>query len=218
MRPEIKFCGLTRPADAALAVSLGASYIGAILVGGPRRLSPVEARALFDSAPGPRRVAVVKLDEASVMAAAGREANADILQVHADPTLDQLRALRALWSGGIWPVVRLGADAPRTDLAALFDVSDAVVVDTLVPGGLGGSGQRFDWNQHRAILAQTRGNGRLVLAGGLTSDNISEAVRALVPDVVDVSSGVEDAPGQKSPVRMQAFAEAVATTSPSPRA
>ena len=218
MRPEIKFCGLTRPADAAHAASLGAAYLGVILVGGPRLRSPAQARTLFDSALGPRRVAVVSLADADRMAAMGREASADILQLHADPSLEAIRALRRAWTGEIWAVVRLGAEAPRADLPALFAESDAVVVDTLVTGGLGGSGQRFDWNQHRAVLAQARGKGRLVLAGGLSSGNISEAVGALDPDVVDVSSGVEDAPGVKSPDRMQAFADAVATSSPSSRA
>ena len=217
MRPEIKFCGLTRHADAARAASLGASYVGVILVGGPRLVSPSVARDVFGAAAGPRRVAVVSLGPAEAMAAQGREATADILQLHADPSLDDVRALRAVWSGGIWAVTRLAAEAPRADLPALFSLTDAVVVDTMVSGGLGGSGQRFDWNRHAHAIASARGKGRLVLAGGLTSSNISEAVRALAPDVVDVSSGVEDAPGVKSPDRMLAFAEAVASSSPSPR-
>lgn len=218
MPAEIKFCGLTRPADAALAASLGASFVGAILVGGPRALQATAAHDVLHAAVGPVRVAVVRVTEPDDMARQGREAGADVLQLHADPTLEQIRALRTVWSGGIWAVVRIGADETRGDLAELFATSDAVVVDALVPGGLGGSGRQFDWNQHASTLASARGKGRLVLAGGLTSDNISEAVRTLTPDVVDVSSGVEDAPGIKSPDRMRAFVRAVATFNPSSRA
>ncbi len=214
MPAEIKFCGLTRPDDAALAASLGASFVGAILVGGSRVLTPAAARDVLAAAVGPRRVAVVKLTTPDLMANQGRDAGADILQVHADPTLEQIRALRGAWNGDIWAVVRLGANPTRGDLADLFAAADAVLVDHLVASGLGGSGQRFDWNEHASTLSAARGKGRLVLAGGLTSDNISDAVRTLAPDVVDVSSGVEDAPGIKSPDRMRAFVRAVATSSP----
>lgn len=218
MSAEVKFCGLTRPADAAYAASLGASHVGVILVGGPRLLTPQAAREVLAAAVGPKRVAVVPLASAVAMAAQGREVGADILQLHADPTLEQVHELRSLWAGGIWAVVRMGPSSPRTDLAALFAASDAVVADTLSPGGLGGSGRQFEWNLSAAAIIGARGQGRLVLAGGLTSDNISEAVRALDPDVVDVSSGVEDAPGVKSHDRMRTFSKSVPISSPPSRA
>lgn len=216
MRPEVKFCGLTRPGDAALAASLAADYVGVILVGGPRLLTLPRAHEVLSAARGPKRVAVVRRTDAATMASAGRAAGADILQVHADPTAGELRALRVAWPGGIWAVVRIKGTPDAGTLAELFATADAVVVDAAVAGGLGGSGQSFDWSAHAALLGGARTFGRLVLAGGLHSDNIPDAVCALAPDVVDVSSGVEDAPGLKSPDRMRAFARAVANLSPPP--
>ena len=99
MRPEVKFCGLTRPEDAALAASLAVDYVGVILVGGPRLLTPLRAREVLSAARGPKRVAVVRRADAATMASEGRAAGADILQVHADPTAGELRALRASWPG-----------------------------------------------------------------------------------------------------------------------
>ncbi len=214
MPPEVKFCGLTRPVDAELASALGASYVGVILVGGPRLLTPTVAQEVLQAATGPRRVAVVPRTAAAQMAALGRAVGADILQVHADPTPAELAELRTLWDGGVWAVARLGTTPHAETLCALFAAADAVVVDTLVPGGLGGSGHAFDWERHAPLLATARARTPIVLAGGLTADNISEAVRVLGPDVVDVSSGVEDAPALKSPAKMRRFALAVASPIP----
>ena len=213
-RPEIKFCGLTRPEDAALAAALGARYVGAIMAGGPRTRMPEEARLVLAAGASAQRVVVVRLAEPGVMAEAARTVGADILQLHADPELSLVRALRREWTGGIWAVVRMGTMGLPGDLSALFEECDAVVLDTAVPSGLGGSGIAFDWASAAAPLRQARGRGRLVLAGGLHSGNISDAMRALDPDVLDVSSGIEESPGVKSPDRMRAFARAVATLTP----
>lgn len=213
-RPDIKFCGLTRPADAELAASLGARYVGVILVGGPRLVTPARASLVFDAARGPERVAVVSLGAPADMAALGHAAGADILQLHADPTPELVRALREHWKGGIWAAVRLGGGRVPSVWSQLFGVADAVVTDTAVPSGLGGSGVRFDWAAHRALVEKSRVGGRFVLAGGLTPGNIPDAIRVLGPDVVDVSSGVEDMPGVKSPELMRAFSRAVASSSP----
>ncbi|MBI3792092.1 MAG: phosphoribosylanthranilate isomerase [Gemmatimonadetes bacterium] len=215
--PEFKVCGLTRPADAALAVSLGARYVGTIHVGGPRLVTPQRAREVYAAASGAEAVAVVPIGEAAQIAALGAASGASILQVHADPTPAVLTALRAHWPGAIWAVVRLGHADRQTELLALAEVADALVADTATEGGLGGTGRQFDWTRHATALSAVRRHARIVLAGGLHSGNISDAVRALAPDVVDVSSGVEDAPGVKSPDRMRAFARAVALSLPSSR-
>ena len=86
---------------------------------------------------------------------------------------------------------------------------DAVVLDAKVPGRLGGTGTRFDWQSVTHDMAALRAKGLVVLAGGLTQDNISQALNELAPNVVDVSSGVEVAPGIKDPARMRAFMSAI---------
>ena len=109
-------------------------------------------------------------------------------------------------------MVRLGGEIPA-GLDELFDAAEAVVLDARVAGTLGGSGQPLDWAQLAPGVARVRRGRALVLAGGLRPDNVGEAIAALAPDVVDVSSGVECAPGIKDHALMRAFQAAVATAS-----
>ena len=92
------------------------------------------------------------------------------------------------------------------DIAA---AADAIVLDAQVPGGLGGTGVTLPWTQLARSLTAIRGTCRIVLAGGLTPENVATAITAIEPDIVDVSSGVESAPGIKDHSRMRAFRDAV---------
>ena len=217
MPVEIKFCGLTRPEDAARASELGARYAGVILADGPRLLPPARAREVLGAARGPLRVAVVGHGAPAVLAAQATAAGADIIQLHGDPTAADVAAIRRSFPGRIWAVVRVGDAGLPPGTAALFDSAHAVVLDAKVAGRLGGSGVRFDWDAVANALIPLRGRAALVLAGGLTADNIIEALDRLGPDVVDVSSGVESSPGVKDPERMRRFAHAVSTWQSSPR-
>ncbi|HEY0779269.1 MAG TPA: hypothetical protein VGD56_14985, partial [Gemmatirosa sp.] len=133
----------------------------------------------------------------------------DVVQLHADPDTAAVAAVRRHWTGEVWAVVRVaGTDVPA-HTASLFDVADAVVLDARVDGGpLGGTGVALPWAALADALAPLRGRTPLVLAGGLRPENVAAAVAALAPDVVDVSSGVERAPGVKDHTRMAAFATA----------
>lgn len=205
--PSVKFCGLTRPEDAAMAASLGAMYAGVIFAGGPRQLTPERARAVLGAAVGPARVGVFGAQPPEAIAAIARDVALDVVQLHGDPDADDVERMRDHFRGEIWAVVRCeGADVPP-QTRALFEAADAVVLDAKVPGQLGGTGVAVAWHQLRDILAPWR-NAGLVLAGGLTPANVAEAVRALAPQVVDVSSGVEVAPGVKDHERMRAFRRA----------
>lgn len=208
-RPDVKFCGLTRPADAALAAELGASYVGVILADGPRLLTPLAAREVLAAAVGIARVAVVGRGPPEALVRAGSEAGADILQVHGDQSPGELQRLRTAWPGKLWAVIRVGTDGLPPDALERAALADAVLLDAKVPGRLGGTGQRFDWASVTHGMVALRATGPVVLAGGLTADNISEALDALAPNVVDVSSGVETAPGIKDPARMRAFMSTV---------
>jgi len=101
-----------------------------------------------------------------------------------------------------------GATLPATfrDVAA---VADAIVLDAYAPNGLGGSGVKLPWAKLALALKAERGQTRLVLAGGLQAENVAEAIAAIQPDIVDVSSGIESAHGIKDHERMRAFRDAV---------
>ncbi|MHB1862377.1 MAG: phosphoribosylanthranilate isomerase [Gemmatimonadaceae bacterium] len=208
---DIKFCGLMRGEDAAVAAGLGAAYVGVVFAGGPRRLDEASARAVFGGVPpGVARVGVFGLESPAAIAARGVALGLTAIQLHADPLPAAITKLRAVWPGEIWATVRVaGAELPP-GAEELFAVADAVLLDAKVASGLGGTGVALPWGELARQLEGVRPAGRrLVLAGGLRPDNVATAIRALDPDVVDVSSGVESSVGIKDPARMRAFRDAV---------
>ena len=207
----IKFCGLTRPQDAALAGRLGAGYAGAIFAGGPRAIDPIRALKVLAAAGGTvRRVGVFGDQTPEAIGATAAAAGLDVVQLHADPTAEVVDAVRRRYDGVVWAVLRTSGSLAASRAAALFAAADAVLLDAQVAGALGGTGHALDWPRLRTAIDAARGGGTLVLAGGLTPENVATAIAALAPDVVDVSSGVEASPGVKDHSRMRAFAEAVA--------
>ncbi|MDQ2932566.1 MAG: phosphoribosylanthranilate isomerase [Gemmatimonadota bacterium] len=208
MPVEVKICGLTRAEDARVSAELGARYIGVIFAGGPRNLDPVSARTVLDGA-GTHvdRVGVFGQHDPAAISAIVKEARLDIVQLHADPTADAVRALAEVTGARIWAVVRVNGPLDVGALQELWDASDALVLDSKVKGSLGGSGTSFDWSAAEGIA---RGRvSPLVLAGGLTALNVEEAIETLSPDIVDVSSGVESSPGMKDYARMAEFMDSV---------
>ena len=207
---EMKFCGLTRPEDAAVAGTLGARYLGVIFAGGPRLLDASRAGEVLDGSPtSALRVGVFGRTAPAELGRIARAARLDVVQLHGDPTVADVSAARAETGAEIWAVVRV-TDALPVGSDELLHAADALLIDAKVSGALGGTGVRVDWNAIQGEVAARRGRQRIVLAGGLAPDNVQEAIRALRPDVVDVSSGVESAPGIKDHARMRAFAAAVA--------
>jgi len=209
---EVKFCGLTRVDDAAAAVELAAAYVGVIFAGGPRLVTAAAARELLSPAGGhARRVGVFGPGGADEIVTAAAQVPVDVIQLHGDPDPAFVEQVRAASGKPVWAVLRIeGGRIPRW-AGALFRTADAVVLDTKVAGRLGGTGVPLDWAALREPLSRLRGTAALVLAGGLTPENVGEAVDVLAPHVVDVSSGVERAPGVKDHARMRAFAAAVRT-------
>ncbi len=208
---EIKFCGMVRAADSRLAATLGARYVGAIFAESPRRVTDEQAQAMFAALPGSvARVGVFGPAAADEIADRARRLALDVVQLHSDPDAETIADIRRRWSGQVWAVQRVAATELPATAADLFDVADAVVLDARVSGQLGGTGVALQWTDLRARVEPLRvRRARLVLAGGLTADNVGRAVEALHPDVVDVSSGVEAGPGIKDPSRMRAFRDAV---------
>jgi phosphoribosylanthranilate isomerase len=205
----VKFCGLTRREDAAMAATLGAEYAGVIFAGGPRRLDPVRARAVFDGLEGraTRRVGVFGSQAVEEIAAIADEVALDVVQLHSGATVDRLLELHERFDGEVWAVVGVGT-AGVGDVSPILPHAAAIVLDTSVGGRSGGTGRSFDWGAAAEELRPSRGRMRLVLAGGLTPGNVVGAIAVLSPEVVDVSSGVEASPGIKDPALMRAFAAA----------
>ena len=209
MAPDLKFCGLTRAPDAAAAAALGARYAGVIFAGGPRALTPEAAAEVLGELPaGVGRVGVFGAVAPEAVVERAEEVRLTAVQLHGDPTPRDLEGVRRLWAGELWAVVRCEGSTLPPGADALFRLADAVVLDAKVPGQLGGTGVPLAWGALRDSVEALRGPCRLVLAGGLTPDNVAQAVRSLAPDVVDVSSGVEVTPGIKDHARMRAFAAA----------
>jgi phosphoribosylanthranilate isomerase len=208
---EIKFCGMTRATDAVQAARAGASYVGVVFAGGPRRQDDASAGAIFAGLPeAVRRVAVFGVEPAAAIARRASALGLFAVQLHGDPTAHDVRAVRRVWSGAIWAALRVSGTELPPVAGELFETADAVVLDAKVEGQLGGTGTALAWRELAAQVAALRGAGaRLVLAGGLQPGNVAAAVRALAPDVVDVSSGIESTVGIKDPIRMRAFRDAV---------
>jgi phosphoribosylanthranilate isomerase len=220
---QLKFCGLTRPADVAHSESLGAAYVGAVFAGGPREQTEDGARALFAGVRQARRVGVVRADTpGDVLAALAARVPLDVLQLHADPdpaVVERLLTMRDAADGGwrtatgtesveLWAVLRIAGDTLPSEAPALFRLADAIVLDTRSASGLGGTGATFQWEAVAERIAPYRERTRVIVAGGLTPANVAHAVRALRPAGVDVSSGVETAPGIKDRHLMRQFADA----------
>jgi phosphoribosylanthranilate isomerase len=209
-RAAVKICGITRASDAAAAVAGGARYVGTILAGGPRLVTPVHARAVFDAARGATRVVIVGHEPPEDIVQHAMTAGADIVQLHGDPSPASVAALRERWPGGIWAAMRLAsADLDIARAKALFAAADGVVLDAHAPNALGGTGVTLDWRALAPALDEVRADDAcdalLVLAGGLRPENVWTAVQLVRPDVVDVSSGVEVSPGVKDLSRVQRF-------------
>ena len=206
---EVKFCGLTRVVDARFAAQVGATYAGVIFAGGPRERTAAQAAELWEAIPRTvRRVGVFGHDAVARIPRVQETVALDVVQLHGDPTSAELQAVRRLFTGEVWVVARTEGAALPEGMATFFAEADAVVLDAKVAGQLGGTGVAFDWQGVAEALEPARATARLVVAGGLRPHNVAEAVRILRPQVVDVSSGVESAPGIKDQSQMRAFFEA----------
>ena len=212
---RIKFCGLTRASDAAHAAGLGASYGGVILAASPRQVEPARAREIFAGAAELRRVGVFRHAPVAEILRDAQDAEVDVLQLHGRFGADEIAQLREGFDGELWSVIPLDAETPAipADALELVDLVDAVVLDTSVRGSAGGTGTTFDWSFAQPQIHELSQRTTVVLAGGLKAGNVADAIRLLAPSVVDVSSGVEEAPGIKSRDAMRAFADAVRSAS-----
>ena len=198
----MKICGITRAEDAELAVDLGAWALGFILwPGSPRAADPAIAAGIVSQLH--RRAAMVgvfvdpTLDD---VALAARELGLSHLQLHGQvgPSFCKEAARRT--GCQVIRGFRIGSNADVAD-AQRFREVDFHLYDSRVKDLHGGTGQAWDWS----LLAGRRAKAPLILSGGLTPDNVADAIAAVDPYAVDVASGTEAEPGIKDPAKLQAF-------------
>ncbi len=214
--PEVKICGVCRPADAAAAARAGADYVGVVLAPGYTRSQTVESAApILDAAAGAQRVGVFIDASVGEVVDAAERLRLDVVQLHGSEPPEQVAALAAAGGWQVWKAVRprdpeeLGAAA-----RAYAGAADALLLDAWDPTLPGGTGVALAWDDLAGARSQLPRAQRVVLAGGLTPENVGAAVRRMAPAVVDVSSGVEQRPGEKSEERVRAFIEAARAAGP----
>ncbi len=206
MSTRVKVCGITRPEDARAALELGADYIGVIAYDKSPRAVPAERMpGLLEAIPPGKRVFVdVSTPTHEFERYLGM--GFDYYQIHFD--LDVAIATVAAWAGlagreRLWLAPRV----PETEDGfpqIIMEFADTLVADTYSKAAYGGTGRTGDWQRFIdwTTLYQHKS---WILAGGLSTENIGDALRATAADVVDVNSGVESAPGEKDPAMLREF-------------
>ena len=206
---RVKICGVRTAEDVAAVAAAGAAYVGLnFFPPSPRFVSLEQGRALALAAPvGLAKVALTVNADTATLDAIVEAMPLDMLQLHGHETPERVAEVRVRYG---LPVMKVIGVRDEGDLACLFDystVADQIMIDAKPPTDAvlpGGNGLTFDWR----LVAQRRWLRPWMLAGGLTSDNVAEAIRLTNARQVDVASGVESAPGVKDPARIAAFVQA----------
>lgn len=203
---RVKICGLRSAADMAAVVAAGAGYAGFVFFPkSPRNLTVDQARLLSHAAPpGLAKVALTVDADDATLDAINDVVPLDILQLHGTETPERVAYIRARYG---LPVMKAIGVADESDLAMLTEyslVADQILIDAKPPKGAdlpGGNGLSFDWR----LLVGRKWLRPWMLAGGLTPQNVAEAIRLTGARQVDVSSGVESAPGVKDADKIHDF-------------
>jgi phosphoribosylanthranilate isomerase len=203
LRTRVKICGITRIADALEAVRLGADALGFVFYDRSSRRLGVEQACEIASQLPPfvARIALFLDAESEYVDAVISRFKPDVLQFHGNESPGFCAAFGVPYIKS----VPMGSKLSIQDYSARYPGACAVLLDSHTPGAAGGSGQRFDWKRVPRELKKP-----FILAGGLAPDNVTDALRQVRPFAVDVSSGVEAAPGVKDHALMADFMKEVA--------
>jgi phosphoribosylanthranilate isomerase len=203
---KVKICGLKTEAALDAALAGGADYVGLVFFPpSPRNITPSAAKVLADKARHRARIVALMVDpDDALIESVVASADPDIFQLHGSESPQRVSEIRQRWNRPVMKAVPIeGAGDAQTALA-YQDVADLILFDARAPAEStrpGGNGAPFDWS----LLAGVKDRVPFVLSGGLTPDNVAEAVRISGAAVVDVSSGVETRPGEKDPALITRF-------------
>ena len=202
----VKVCGITSSDDAAVAVDAGADAIGLVFwPRSPRAVSPERAATIARELPEVvLRVGVFVDASADEMRRVAESVGLDVLQLHGEEPPEALARLPR----PVLKAVRVGRGFSPDEAMRYVGTAAGILLDTRLPGQRGGTGVPFDWS---LVAGLARRVPFLMLAGGLGPDNVADAIRAVRPHAVDVSSGVEGLPGHKDPRKIRAFVAAART-------
>ncbi len=206
MRTKVKICGFTRLPDALAAVEAGADALGFMFFAGSKRnIAPAAAAQIIRALPPfVAKVGVFVNPSAETVRAVVAECGLDTLQFHGEETPEFCRQFAPLKVVKAFSIQNAESLKPLPDYAV-----DAWLLDSYVAGQRGGTGEKFNWD----LACQAKELGRpVILAGGLSPENIADALQQVWPFGVDVSSGVESAPGQKDADLVRQFVEIVRAT------
>ena len=203
-RTRIKFCGFTRVGDVRLASELGVDGIGLVFApGSPRRVHVAEARSMRNAmAPFVDAVALFRDNTTEEVREVVRQLRPTLLQFHGDEDDAFCRGFGLPYMKAI-PMAGGDPENARS-LQTRYPNAGAFLFDGHAPGGAGGTGRTFDWSRIPTGLHKP-----VMVGGGLTAENVFDVVQATLPWGVDVSSGIESAPGIKDGDRMRRFVEEV---------
>ncbi|MBX9588674.1 MAG: phosphoribosylanthranilate isomerase [Hyphomonadaceae bacterium] len=206
---KVKICGLTTEAALDAALAGGADYVGLVFFPpSPRNVAPATAKVLAARARGRAQVVALLVDpDDALIETVMASADPDILQLHGDETPERVRDIRRRWGRPVMKAILVEAAEDAQAALAYRGAADLILFDARAPRGStrpGGNGAPFDW---RALLG-VKDEVSYVLSGGLTPDNVAEAIHTTGAAIVDVSSGVERRPGEKDPALIQRFLRA----------
>jgi phosphoribosylanthranilate isomerase len=193
----VKICGLTNREDAVVASEAGADLLGFVFAAGSRRRVGTQDCGWIRALAGPRKVGVFRDQGREEIAAIRDAAGLDLVQLHGSETPDLCREL-----GGRSRVIKALAvgSSVAWDVVAAYEGQACILFDTATVDG-GGCGTVFDWS----LLTRRSTVEECLLAGGLTPENVAQAIAAARPGGVDVASGVETVPGRKDPEKLRRF-------------
>ncbi|MDR7035726.1 MULTISPECIES: phosphoribosylanthranilate isomerase [Methylobacterium] len=206
---RVKICGLSTETTLTAALDAGADWIGLVhFPKSPRHVELERARALSRAAAGRAERVVLLVDPDDALVAAALEAvDPDLIQLHGRESPERVAAIRARTGRPVMKAVGVAGLEDLKLLAPYAAAADRLLLDAKAPPGSalpGGNGVAFDWD----LLAGVRLPAGTMLSGGLTPENVAEALRRSGAEAVDVSSGVETGPGLKDPDRIRAFVAA----------
>jgi len=207
---DIKICGLKTEEAVAAALDGGASHVGFIFFPkSPRNIAPAEAGRLRQSAVGRAKAVAVTVDAAdSDLDQIVSAMKPDMLQLHGKETPERVREIKARYGLPVMKALAISSADDLGRIAPFQGVADRFLFDAKPPAGSqlpGGNGVSFDW----MLLSNVPDGLDYLLSGGINSKNVAEAVRMANPPGLDISSGVETAPGVKDPALIAAFFAAV---------
>ena len=195
----VKICGITNVDDALRAVELGADAVGMVFAPSPRRVKREKAKSINDELPASvKKVGVFVNETLEEVKKIVDLCRFDIIQLHGDENIKDFRCIRK----DIIKTIHIGKNNIEEEISKINKDIDYLLFDTYIKGLAGGSGKSFQWEK---VIKFKELDIPIILSGGLTPQNVREAINAVKPFGVDVSSGVEDYPGKKDFQKLEEF-------------